>query len=231
MNISQWVRQLDFSYVISLGISALAAILCICVHESAHGLAALALGDPTAKQQGRISLNPLRHVDLVGLVMLAVAHVGWAKPVRIDPRYFKNPKAGMALTALAGPVSNFLLAFLTGFVAALCYFGSELHSGSKLLYYLFEFFYTTTIISCGLGVFNLIPISPLDGSKVLYAFLPERAYFTLMRYERYGSILLLILVATGLLGRPLSQAVQSAFDALIPISQWACDLVYSFFYK
>ena len=207
MNISQWVRQLDFSYVISLGISALAAILCICVHESAHGLAALALGDPTAKQQGRISLNPLRHVDLVGLVMLAVAHVGWAKPVRIDPRYFKNPKAGMALTALAGPVSNFLLAFLTGFVAALCYFGSELHSGSKLLYYLFEFFYTTTIISCGLGVFNLIPISPLDGSKVLYAFLPERAYFTLMRYERYGMFLLIALVMFGALNGTLGPAV------------------------
>ncbi|MBE7006280.1 MAG: site-2 protease family protein [Ruminococcaceae bacterium] len=209
MNISQWVRQLDFSYVISLGISALAAILCICVHESAHGLAALALGDPTAKQQGRISLNPLRHVDLVGLVMLAVAHVGWAKPVRIDPRYFKNPKAGMALTALAGPVSNFLLAFLTGFVAALCYFGSELHSGSKLLYYLFEFFYTTTIISCGLGVFNLIPISPLDGSKVLYAFLPERAYFTLMRYERYGMFLLIALVMFGALNGILGPAVEA----------------------
>ena len=209
MNISQWVRQLDFSYVISLGISALAAILGICVHESAHGLAALALGDPTAKQQGRISLNPLRHVDLVGLVMLAVAHVGWAKPVRIDPRYFKNPKAGMALTALAGPVSNFLLAFLTGFVAALCYFGSELHSGSKLLYYLFEFFYTTTIISCGLGVFNLIPISPLDGSKVLYAFLPERAYFTLMRYERYGMFLLIALVMFGALNGILGPAVEA----------------------
>ena len=209
MNISQWVRQLDFSYVISLGISALAAILCICVHESAHGLAALALGDPTAKQQGRISLNPLRHVDLVGLVMLAVAHVGWAKPVRIDPRYFKNPKAGMALTALAGPVSNFLLAFLTGFVAALCYFGSELHSGSKLLYYLFEFFYTTTLISCGLGVFNLIPISPLDGSKVLYAFLPERAYFTLMRYERYGMFLLIALVMFGALNGILGPAVEA----------------------
>ena len=209
MNISQWVRQLDFSYVISLGISALAAILCICVHESAHGLAALALGDPTAKQQGRISLNPLRHVDLVGLVMLAVAHVGWAKPVRIDPRYFKNPKAGMALTALAGPVSNFLLAFLTGFVAALCYFGSELHSGSKLLYYLFEFFYTTTIISCGLGVFNLSPISPLDGSKVLYAFLPERAYFTLMRYERYGMFLLIALVMFGALNGILGPAVEA----------------------
>ena len=210
MSVSQWIQQLDFSYVISLGISALAAILCICVHESAHGLAALALGDPTAKQQGRISLNPLRHVDLVGLVMLAVAHVGWAKPVRIDPRYFKNPKAGMAITALAGPVSNFLLAFITGFIAALCYFGCyDFHPDSKLLYYLFEFFYTATIISCGLGVFNLIPISPLDGSKVLYSFLPEQVYWKLMRYERYGMFLLIALVMLGAFNGILGPAVEA----------------------
>ena len=212
MSFSQWVQQLDFSYVISLGISALAAILCICVHESAHGLAALALGDPTAKQQGRISLNPFRHVDLVGLVMLAVAHVGWAKPVRIDPRYFKNPKAGMALTALAGPVSNFLLAFITGFIAALSYFGYVLHPGSRVLSYLSEFFYYATMISCGLGVFNLIPISPLDGSKVLYAFLPERAYFTLMRYERYGMFLLIALVMLGAFNGILGPAVNAVSD-------------------
>ena len=209
MNFSQWVQQLDFSYVITLGLSALAALLCICVHESAHGLAALALGDPTAKQMGRISLNPLRHVDLVGLVMLAVAHVGWAKPVRIDPRYFKDPKAGMALTALAGPVSNFLLAFVTGFIASLCYFGVSLHPSSRALYYLFEFFYYATIISCGLGVFNLIPISPLDGSKVLYAFLPERAYWGLMRYERYGMILLVALVMFGAFNGILGPAVEA----------------------
>ena len=209
MSFTQWLQQLDFSHVITLGISALAALLCICVHESAHGLAALALGDPTAKQMGRISLNPLRHVDLVGLVMLAVAHVGWAKPVRIDPRYFKNPKAGMALTALAGPVSNFLLAFVTGFIAALCYYGYILHPTGKVLYYLFDFFYYTTVISCGLGVFNLIPISPLDGSKVLYAFLPERAYFKLMRYERYGMILLVLLVMLGAFNGILGPAVEA----------------------
>ena len=117
MSVSQWASQLDFSRVIDLLVSALAALLCICVHESAHGLSALWLGDPTAKNSGRISLNPFHHVDLVGLAMLAIAHVGWAKPVQIDPRYFKNPKLGMALTALAGPVSNFLLAFVTGFIA------------------------------------------------------------------------------------------------------------------
>ena len=136
MSISQWAGQLDFSRLGMLLISALAAVLCICVHESAHGLSALWLGDPTAKNSGRISLNPFHHIDLVGLAMLAIAHVGWAKPVQIDPRYFKNPKLGMALTALAGPVSNFLLAFVTGFIAFLGYYGYLRHPGSSLLYYL-----------------------------------------------------------------------------------------------
>ena len=222
MSVSQWFQQLDFSGVLNLGISALAALLCICVHESAHGLAALALGDPTAKQMGRISLNPLRHVDLVGLIMLAVAHVGWAKPVRIDPRYFKDPKAGMALTALAGPVSNFLLAFITGFIASMGYFGYILHPTSKALYYLFEFFYYATVISCGLGVFNLIPISPLDGSKVLYAFLPEQAYWKLMRYERYGMFLLIALVMLGAFNGILGPAVEAVsgfvMDLVMPLA-------------
>ncbi len=222
MNFSQWAQQLDFSRIIMLGISALAALLCICVHESAHGLAALWLGDPTAKQMGRISLNPLRHVDLVGLIMLAVAHVGWAKPVRIDPRYFKNPKAGMAITALAGPVSNFLLAFVTGFIASVGYCGHILRPDIRALYYLYVFFYYATLISCGLGVFNLIPISPLDGSKVLYSFLPERAYWKLMKYERYGVFLLIALVMLGAFNGFLSTAVDAVsgfvMDLIFPIA-------------
>ena len=219
MSISQWAGQLDFSRVISLLISALAAVLCICVHESAHGLSALWLGDPTAKNSGRISLNPFHHIDLVGLAMLAIAHVGWAKPVQIDPRCFKNPKLGMALTALAGPVSNFLLAFVTGFIAFLGYYGYYLHPTSKLLYYVFVFFYYAMVISCGLGVFNLIPISPLDGSKVLYAFLPQRIYWKIMRYERYGMFLLIALVMLGAFNGFLSTAVDAVSGFVIRIVQ------------
>ena len=207
MSVSQWASQLDFSRLVELLISALAAVLCICVHESAHGLSALWLGDPTAKNSGRISLNPFHHVDLVGLAMLAIAHVGWAKPVQIDPRYFKNPKLGMALTALAGPVSNFLLAFVTGFIAYLGYYGYIRHPDNQALFYLFLFFYYNTFISCGLGVFNLIPIPPLDGSKVLYSFLPERFYWKLMRYERYGMFLLIALVMLGAFDGFLSNAL------------------------
>ncbi len=217
MRFAQWVEQLDFSYVITLGISALAALLCICFHESAHGLVALWLGDPTAKKQGRITLNPLRHVDLVGLIMLAIAHVGWAKPVPIDPRNFKRPKAGMVLTALAGPVSNLLLAILTGFFSTLTFFFYQQNPASQALYYIFLLFYYATVISCGLGVFNLIPISPLDGSKVLLAFLPQKLYWKLMRYERYGMLLLVALVAFGAFNGILSVCVET-------VSHWVIEL-------
>ena len=215
MSVSQWASQLDFSRLVELLISALAALLCICVHESAHGLSALWLGDPTAKNAGRISLNPFHHVDLVGLAMLAIAHVGWAKPVQIDPRYFKNPKLGMALTALAGPVSNFLLAFVTGFISYLGYYGYLRHPDSQVLFYLFMFFYSATFISCGLGVFNLIPIPPLDGSKVLYSFLNERLYWKLMRYERYGMFLLIALVMLGAFDGFLSNALSAVSEFVL----------------
>ena len=215
MSVSQWASQLDFSRLVELLISALAALLCICVHESAHGLSALWLGDPTAKNAGRISLNPFHHVDLVGLAMLAIAHVGWAKPVQIDPRYFKNPKLGMALTALAGPVSNFLLAFVTGFISYLGYYGYLRHPDSQVLFYLFMFFYSATFISCGLGVFNLIPIPPLDGSKVLYSFLDERLYWKLMRYERYGMFLLIALVMLGAFDGFLSNALTAVSEFVL----------------
>lgn len=217
MSFTQWLQQLDFSYVLYLGISALGALVCICVHESAHGLAALWMGDPTAKRMGRITLNPLHHVDLVGLIMLAVAHVGWAKPVPVDARNFRNPKAGMVITSLAGPVSNLLLALVMGFFSAVINCVYTVTGGNEVLYYLFLFFYYTTVISCGLAVFNLIPISPLDGSKVLFAFLPRNLYFKLMRYERYGMILLIVLVFFGALDGVLTTAIDVVSDGVLQL--------------
>ena len=186
MSISAWLHQLDFSYLLTLLLSAAAALLCITVHESAHGLIAAALGDPTAKRAGRISLNPFKHVDFLGLVMLAVAHVGWA------------------LTALAGPVSNLLFGFL-----ALCgYYFCLRYGQGEAAVYLGLFLQDLAVINCGLAVFNVIPISPLDGSKVLFAFLPQRAYSWLMRYERYGMLLLILLVVLGCLDGFLNTGLQ-----------------------
>ena len=218
----------DFTELLNLLQSVIPSLICITLHELSHGLCACALGDDTAKRKGRLTLNPLRHLDPMGLLMIVIFHFGWAKPVPVNPNNFQHPKRDMALTSLAGPAANAVitLVFLLLYGALFI----PLSSGGAGRYIL-QMLQLTAYISLALAIFNLIPLPPLDGSKILFSALSDEGYWKLMRYERYGSILLLILVATGLLGRPLSSAVQSVFDALIPISQWACDLVYSFFYK
>ena len=210
--LTEWFQGIDLSRVIEWLMFAGAAIIAICVHESSHALSALWLGDDTAKRMGRISLNPLRHLDVVGFLMMVVAHFGWAKPVPVNPYRMtkvKNPKVGMALTAAAGPVSNILLALLFCLLMQVCgigfyekYWTGELGRNS-LQYYLFLFFAICFLLNAGLAVFNLIPISPLDGSKILAIFLPNKAHEWLMRWERYGFIILAVLLFTGLLDGPL----------------------------
>ena len=199
-----WLQQLQFGALIDMVLLVAASVLSITVHETCHGLAAYKLGDPTAKNAGRLTLNPLRHIDIMGLVLMAVAKFGWAKPVPIDARYFKDPKKGMALTALAGPVSNVLLAFLALLVRSLLFVLYLRLGESAILIYALDFTAYIAIISAGLAVFNLFPIPPLDGSKVLFAVLPVNAWLKLMRYERYGMLVLAVLLLTGLLDAPLS---------------------------
>ena len=199
-----WLRQLQFASLLDMLLLVAASILCITVHETCHGFMAWKLGDPTAKNAGRLTLNPLKHIDLMGLVLMAIAKFGWAKPVPIDARYFKNPKTGMALTALAGPLSNVLLAFvamvLRNVVILVIYRVRE----TMLLLYLLDFLAYVAIISAGLAVFNLIPVPPLDGSKILFAVLPWKAWIWVLRYERYGMIAMAVLLLTGLLDTPLN---------------------------
>jgi hypothetical protein len=186
-----------------------AVLLCLTVHETCHGLAAYALGDPTARRAHRLSLNPLRHIDWFGLLMMFAAGFGWAKPVPVNPSYFKKPKQGMALTALAGPVSNFLLALLTLLAARIfCDVAAYSETNQRIL----DFLLMVAVLSIGLGLFNLVPIPPLDGSKVLFAVLPDRAYDWLMRNERYGMLLLFALVFFDVGSNALSKTIQWVFD-------------------
>ena len=188
----------------------LAALTVIPFHEAGHALAAWLLGDPTAKQQGRLSLNPFRHFDLLGTLCMVFAGVGWAKPVPVNPSYFKHPKRGMAITALAGPVSNLLLALWLLLGARLMY--TRALTTGDINETLFEFMVSTALLSIGLGVFNLIPIPPLDGSKVLAALLPDRQYAWLMRYERFGMLIIMALVCFGALSNVLDGAIGWVFQ-------------------
>ena len=200
------LRALFSGYPISLEsilmqiLATLFVIFCILpLHEYAHGWMAERLGDHTARYAGRLTLNPLASLDPIGALFLLLFGFGWAKPVPVDMRYFKNPKWGMALCALAGPVSNFLLAALCMPLAYGALYAALGGAMTGAWVWLFDFLIQTALLSIGLGVFNLIPIPPLDGSKVLFAFLPDRLYEKLMRYERYGMLALLVLIAVGAL--------------------------------
>ena len=202
-------EALDFGSLWDMLLRLAAVLLCLTVHETCHGLAAYALGDPTARQAHRLSLNPLRHIDWFGLLMMFLAGFGWAKPVPVNPNYFKKPKQGMALTALAGPMSNFLLALIMLLGARIfCDVASYSEANRRIL----DFILMVAILSIGLGLFNLVPIPPLDGSKVLFAVLPDRAYDQLMRYERYGMLVLFALVFFDVGSNALSQAISWVFD-------------------
>lgn len=197
-----FLSAMDWPSLFAALCSALSALLCLTVHELSHGLAAYALGDKTAKASGRLSLNPLRHIDWLGFLLMLTAGVGWAKPVPVDMSRFRHPKRDMALTALAGPISNFLLAWLFFLLSRL--YWRFLHGLAALPL----FFFRGGVLSVGLGLFNLIPFPPLDGSRVLFAFLPDKLYYTLMKYERFLMLALLAVVWLGLLDRPLNALIQ-----------------------
>ena len=174
-------------------LSAVAILIALTVHEFAHAFVATKLGDPTSTFFGRYTLNPLRHIDPIGAIAMLLLGIGWAKPVPINPSYFKHPKRGMALTAIAGPISNILLAFLSSFLFVTSFYLysmaiAALPSGTfalKILYYLVLFFQIFLYINLSLAIFNFLPISPLDGSRLLYLILPPRPYRWFVEHERY----------------------------------------------
>lgn len=215
---------MDWQGLLQFALRILAVLICMVVHEMSHGLAAYCLGDPTAKRSRRLSLNPLRHIDPFGLLMMVVAGFGWAKPVMVDPRYFKNPKRGMALTALAGPVSNFILAYLVMLVVSALSPVAVFYQSGGLVSVL-NFLMDVAVLSVCLGMFNLIPFPPLDGSKVLEVFLPDRIWMTILRYERYGMLLLMLILWTGVIDGPLWAAQRWVLEGLIAGSRFPGQLI------
>ncbi len=195
----------DIAYTIAVW--ALPVLFAITLHEVSHGWIAYKLGDPTAKNLGRLTINPIKHIDPMGTIMvplfLAMVSpfiIGWAKPVPVEPRYFKSPLLDMALVAVAGPVSNF---FMACFWAMFIHLVDALVSPSQTLIFLLEMGRNGIIINVVLMVLNLLPILPLDGGRVLAGILPPSLALPYMRMERFGMVIILILLVSGLLGKIL----------------------------
>lgn len=171
-----------------------AVLIAMVFHEYAHGLVSVWMGDDTPRRQGRLSLNPFKHLDLAGVICLAVFKFGWARPVQVNPNAYRRPKLGMALTALAGPLTNFLLTFLGYVIYAALWKQGFFLTDRVLVRLVYSFLMIFVSVNLGLGVFNLIPIPPLDGSRILGLVLPEKYYFGYMRYERYGLYVLMAII-------------------------------------
>jgi len=200
-------------------------LLSLSLHEAAHGYVAFQMGDPTARNLGRLTLNPIKHLDLVGTLCMLLAGYGWAKPVPINTRNFNNPKKGMALTALAGPASNLMLALIFNilrafFIVIAFYIIPQNESTSLLVMILNTFFYWGVYLNVSLAVFNLIPIPPFDGSRIFLSFLPPKTYFGIMKYERYILLVTLILLYLGVFTGPISfitRGIIGLFDKMLNV--------------
>ena len=190
-----------------------AVLMALVLHEMAHGWAAYLLGDRTAKEQGRLSLDPLKHLDLIGTVCMLLGGVGWARPVPIDPSRFRirNQKLGMAITAIAGPLCNFLQAFLAAVIAYLIRWkGSGMLCETAV-----SFLAMLAVLNVGLGTFNLIPVPPLDGSRLLLPLLPDRAVSFLLKYERICGVVFLALIASGILDGSIDAVRGAVMDGIL----------------
>ena len=204
-------------------ISALVVLITLAIHEYCHAYAAYKLGDNTARDMGRLTLNPLKHLDPVGAICMLLFHVGWAKPVPINPRNFKNPKKGFAITAIAGPLSNIVMAFFGALVYIIILASLR---GVLFVRDSFEYNFWNNVllfvslfhtINLGLGIFNLLPIPPFDGSRIFLSFLPPKYYWKIMQYERYIYMAFLILLVIGVFDKPINIARNFVLDLILDL--------------
>lgn len=211
--------MMDFDFAMSmhiLAVSFIPAVLGIIVHEVAHGYAAGLCGDPTAKNMGRLTLNPLPHIDPMGLIVFGLTSLsgafvfGWAKPVPINPRFFHKPERDMMLVSLAGPMSNFILAVFFGLLlyVFVFIFSYATFKDNTVYQFALSACQAGVVINFGLCWLNLMPVPPLDGSKILAFFLPQKWAWRFMSLDKYGFVILLVLLFTGILGSVLSPLVR-----------------------
>ena len=173
------------------------------IHEYAHALIATKLGDSTPKYNGRLTLNPMAHISPMGAIMIFLCGFGYAKPVNVNPRNFKDPKKGMAFTAIAGPISNLIMGFIAIFISTI-FARFYYNNPSTLFLAIYYFLYFAGVVNVNLAVFNLLPIPPLDGSRILQLLIPAKYYFKFIQYERYVVIIVFVLILSGVLSGPLS---------------------------
>lgn len=195
-------------------VRAIVLFTAIPVHEAAHGWLAYKMGDPTAKYNGRLTLNPFAHFDKVGTISLLLFGIGWARPVPVNANNFKNPKWGMCLTALAGPVSNILMAYISLILAKIFLYAGGATLAIPTFETLFVIFRSMAFTNIALAIFNLLPLPPFDGSRIFGVFLPAKWYFKIMQYERYIFIGIMICLFTGILSLPLGIFQSMLFNML-----------------
>ncbi|XOQ48976.1 MAG: Peptidase family M50 [Eubacteriales bacterium] len=215
-------QPLDMASVVSQILATLFVIFCILpLHECAHGWVAYKLGDKTAKYSGRITLNPIVSLDPIGAFFLLMFGFGWAKPVPVDTRYFKNPRRDMAITALAGPIAN----LLASFVGAVIYLALFLWKGLSMPGFVYDFFTAYIVINISLAVFNLIPLPPLDGSKILGAFLSSKALYNYYRYQNIIIMVAFVVLFSGMLRVPLAILQNACLNGVL----WLATLPFKLF--
>lgn len=214
-SIISYLRQGEYlAAVISVLSSCFVVFCCLPIHELAHGFAADKLGDHTARNMGRLKFNPIAHLDLLGTVMIFLFGIGYAKPVPVNPRNFKNPKKDIALVSLAGPLSNLVMGFISILFAYFVLIVEAKTASVLILDCIFMFFRFSALVNVCLAVFNLLPIPPLDGSKILGAVLPDKAYAAILSNHRTFQIVMMLLLLLGIFDRPLAW-LESAFMKIL----------------